>query len=221
MISILCIDDDKEFLNKLVQILDSYEGVRVFAYQDIPSTLPSVDACFLDIEIKNDLSYKLANVFKNIPIIYISNYDHYIFDVIKQDVFDYIRKSHFEDEIYPCIQKLLTYLYNKNQFLNFKYNGIEYRISLMDILYIETYSHHCFIHTIDNHLYEIKKSFSDFQVETSFLIKTHSSYIININHCLSLSKRNAYLKNNTMIPISFRKYKSVVDCFKNQCIKSY
>ena len=221
MIRILCIDDDLNFLNKIKDSLIHYPDIKTLSYQSIPSTLPIFDACILDIKIHDQLSYKWAKELIDKPIIYISHYDEYVFDVVKMRVFDYIRKSRFDDEFHPSIQRLMKYLYNKDLFISFKYKSQDYRISLLDILYIETYSHQTIIHTINNEIYDIKKSYTDFNIDSSFIVRTHKSYMINMYHCLSLSKNNAYLKNNKVIPISFRKYQEVLHYFKHFQLKSY
>lgn len=219
MLKILCVDDDIEFLDKLVKHFED-KDVRVYSYTSFPSVIPEVDACFLDIEVSEENSIDWSKQIKNLPIIFISNHEQYVFDVVKLQVFDFIRKSHFEEEIEKTISSLLKYLYNKTDFLSLKYKGVDYHIPLMDILYIETYSHQCCIHTIDCKTYEFKKDFQSFQIHVPYLIKTHHSYIMNTYHCLSLNNKKAYLKNDIIIPISFRRKKEVEEAFHSTYIKS-
>lgn len=217
MINLLCIDDDQKFLNDFLKILSEYENIRTFTYTSLPKKIPSVDACFLDIEIYNQTSIEWSKQLNNIPIIFVSHYDHYVFDVIKLHIFDYIRKSHFNQEIHQTIHKLLEHLYNHQDFLIFQYKGFQHKIALMDIIYVEIYSHHCFIHTTSQ-TYDIKKGFKELNAEAPYLIKTHPSYIINLYYCLSLSHHHAYMKNNLIIPISVRKYSSVKEKFQKHHI---
>lgn len=218
MLKILCIDDDPQFLKKLTQHFED-KDVRVYDYTSLPSLLPKVDACFLDIEICNDNSIIWSKQLKDIPIIFISEHEEYVFDVVKLHVFDFIRKSHFDNEIEQTINNLFQFLYNQNDFLVFQYNSINYRIPLMDILYIETYSHQCIIHTLQSEIVDIKKSFSDLHIEAPYMIKTHHSYIMNIYHCLSLHNKQAYLKNNITLPISYRRSKEVQASFTSMHTK--
>lgn len=212
VIKILCIDDDPLFLEQLINCFQN-KDVRIFSYTSFPDPIPCVDACFLDIEVSHKNSIHWSKQLHNIPIIFISNHNQYVFDVVKLHVFDFIRKSHFDEEIEETIQKLFHYLYNKNNVIVFQHNNIDYRLNLMDILFVETYSHQCIIHTIDSQTFEFKKSFCDFNISIPYIIKTHHSYMINIYHCLSLHDKQAYLKNNVIIPISYRKYKKVQDSF--------
>lgn len=207
MIRILCIDDDQQFLDYMIQIFNEYEEIRTYVYTSLPKNIPEVDACFLDIEIYDQNSIDWSRQI-NAPIIFISNYDHYVFDAIKVNIFDCIRKSHFDKEIHQTMNRLLQHLHNHHDFLIFQYKGIQYKIALMDIIYIETYSHHCFIHTTNN-IYDIKKSIKDLHIEAHYLIKTHPSYMVNLYYCLSLSHHHIYMKNNIVIPVSVRKYNYV------------
>ncbi|WP_050636483.1 hypothetical protein [Candidatus Stoquefichus sp. SB1] len=104
--------------------------------------------CLRFICIEDDTRF--AEILKTkdfkIPIILISNYDDYIFQTVHLQIFDFIIKSRLNEEIIETLDHLQDYLEYKSQSIFIEYNGSAYHISINDILYIETLSHHTIIH---------------------------------------------------------------------------
>ena len=223
----ICIEDDIRFAEILKTVIIRYFQLTNFVvtvelYQDIPINLnlDTIDGCFLDIQIGN---HDITNFIKNIktedfkiPIILISNYDDYIFQTVHLQIFDFIRKSRFNEEIIETLNRLQDYLEYKSQSIFIEYNGSAYHISINDILYIETLSHHTIIHCKQGMNYEIWRSYNTvFKESYTSLMRTHKSYVINMNYCYRVDKNLAYIKDtNIKIPVSQRNYKNVSKKFR-------
>lgn len=222
----ICIEDDVEFSEKLKQIVIQYFHytnflVTVDVYHNIPQSLDldKVSGCFFDIQIGNcNIIEYLKDIKKKnykIPVILISNYDNYIFQTVHLQIFDFIRKSNFDEEIISTLNHLREHLNYKSESIHIPYNGNIYHIFINDIIYIETLSHRIIIHCMQGKDFDIWKSYSKvFNKEYESLVRTHKSYVININYCDRIDKYKTYLKDtNIKIPISQRNYKKVEEKF--------
>lgn len=223
----LCIDDDIDFLhkmkNKYVQFsVQQNIDINIKINTSIPKEVPSdIDAYFLDVELGNekifDFIMKVRLKDQIVPILIISNYDHYVLDSVKFNIFDFIRKQYFDIEIDNTLNRLILYLDNLMPTLVFKSNNTEISLKIKDIMYIETYSHYTVIHT-KNNFYDIKKDTAHvLQDKQKYFIRAHRSYFINPIYVQSMTNNKIILTDDIEIPIG-KKYLSSV---KNDVHKKY
>ncbi len=221
----ICIEDDQLFMHKMIDSIKAYFQRKEFevvfeTYQDIPKylNLKGIHACFFDIEINDKNTIDLIKDIRDreigVPVIVVSQHKDYVFETVHLQIFDYIRKSRFDEEIEHALVRLQSKIHNTLTSVVFNYEGRIMEIQFSDILYIHIKSHHFVIHDIYGMEKEIWKNYDDIFVKNSTLIKVHKSYVINIHYCERINKNNAFLKGcDKAIPISTRNYNYVTTKF--------
>lgn len=176
------------------------------AIKDIDRLQP--DLVLLDIQLSG---YKdgvdLAKVLdkKKQPYLFLSSQtDPETIERVKHtNPLGYIVKPFTETGLRTNIE-LAWHKYNDSEqhFLTIKQNGTLHRINENTISYLKAYDNYCYVvtqtetylvpHTL-KHMYE--------QLQNDFFIKSHRSYVVNLNHILSIDNNNAILKNDS-VPLS-------------------
>ncbi len=218
----LCIEDDKEFSELLVNQIYEYMKndechIHITTYDNIPENLclEQFDAYFLDVEIgeKKTLSLmeQIASLALDMPIIVITNYEHYIFNSVKYHIFDFIRKSHFQQEIEETLSQLKKHLLRLNVYVIIHYNSETYKVYIKDITYVQIKSHRIIIHLNNQKTIDIWRDFREvFSEQYHCFIRVHKSYAINIQYCTYFDKQFVHLENGEKIKVSERGYKSLM-----------
>lgn len=208
---ILCIDDDNTFLEKIKKMILDYSmkedlEIKLDTINYIPDKIyENIDALFVDIVLKNKTIFDYLNTIREInhdlPIIFFSNYDSFVFKSVKYNVFDYIRKKNIDEEFNDMMNRLTSFLFVKKSSLLLKKDGYYKEVSINEVVYIESFSHNTFIYT-EQEIFEIKKDTKDILgINIKYFYKIHRSYYINFKYLKSFNKDNVILKNNIIIPI--------------------
>lgn len=226
-----CLDDDIDFLNKLQEKLLSFSiqeniDMKVNISTSIPLEVPSdVDAYFLDIEFPDDNIFQFIEKIRlkdlMVPIIIISNYDHYVLDSVKYNIFDFIRKKYFQEEFKQTLNRLIIYQEKLLPTLLIKNEGIQSSIKVREIAYIETYSHNTILHTIDDYI-DLKKDTKYILGDNQkFFVRVHRSYFVNPIYVQAISNDELFLKNNIKIPVGKKYQESVKRMIRQEFLKNF
>lgn len=211
------LDDNTDFLNQFKDFIIKFSikqnlDINLTCYDEIPDDYETkYDAFFLDVEIKNNTSFAFAENIKekypSTPIIFLSNYDMYINHSVKLYIFDFIRKSHFDDEIEDTLMRLIKYIDKNEKKIIIKSNLSHTKININEIIYIEAFSHNCILHLNNNNNYSVNKGVSDVLNQyISFFTRVHKSYFVNMSYVKSISSNEIIFLNDLKIPIG-KKYK--------------
>lgn len=210
-----CIDDDQYFLTKFKENCINFSiknniDIKTYTLSNIPKEVPSdADAYFLDIEIYDDTIFefiqKIREIDQFVPIVIITNYDNYVLDSVKFNIFDFIRKNYFEREIQQTMNRLIVYLDSILPTISFKSEGKEIKIKIKDIIFVESFSHETILHTINQEYYVKKDTKYIFNDYIKYLIKIHRSYYVNPAYIKHLSSDYVHLFNDVSLPIG-KKY---------------
>jgi len=116
--NILIIEDEDASAKLLSQTLNAVDSeVNIVGVcQDKSETLqtlkkhPNVDAIFSDIQLADDLSFSiLKEIDREIPIVFVTAYNHYALEAFKHHGIDYVLKPFTRDDIKQALNKLKTY----------------------------------------------------------------------------------------------------------------
>lgn len=180
------------------------------------------DLLFLDIEIPHELSglqlaYKIREVCSDVAIVFVTNYDEYVYEGYAVNALRFLRKPVLYDDIFFCC----SYVYNRlslNQANSVAlYSGnIRFTLRYLEILYIEAHSHTLYIFTtnqsspikIASKLTDVIKMLSD-----QLFVFCHRSYIVNIAHIRLLTRTKIILSNGSEIPVSRTYVEKLNDSF--------
>ena len=234
--SAIIIDDEKSARNILSRLLTIHcPKIEVLkAYDNLEDGVQSIkeiktDLVFLDIEMPNYSGYEIVSFFEKIDfkIIFVTAYDNYAIKAFEMSALDYllkpidvgrlkqaVRKFELEKEVIDAslnYQVLMDDLESsKNKKIIVQVRGGQKAIALNDIVAFEANSAYCTIHTINQGKFLYSKHlkhFEDLLRGNQPFVRTHKSWIINLEYLekYSKSKFTILLKNGIEAKLS--KYK--------------
>ena len=234
----LC-DDTNSDLENLKKLLQAYSKLNnipldIYIYNNSRVLINNVSyfrekeysIYFLDIIMdKNgiDVAKELREVTPDVPIIFTTSSKEFAINAFKVQAFDYILKPVKKEELFSCLDKLITSMQVavKASF-NIKLNNLSIvTININEITYIEQKDRRLMFHMNDgtSHLTtSIRGKFLEeipFNIEDYNFINCHSSFVINMNQIKSITDHSFIMKNGHNIPIAKRIEKQVVDTYTN------
>ena len=181
------------------ELLDYYEN-----YTD-------VDLIFLDIKIPQEINgikiaRKIREINNKVYIVFITNYDEYVYDGYEVNALRFLRKPIVDDDIFFCC----SYVYNRicqkqEDSISFNLKSSRIVLHYNEIMYIEAQSHTLYICTGgDNDKIKILLKLSDIikLLPSKLFVYCHRSYIVNVSHIRIMTKTTLTLNNGIKIPIS-------------------
>lgn len=171
------------------------------------------DAVFLDVEIPEmdglSIARKIRQTKPDIPIVFITAYSQYAIKGYEVQAIDYLLKPVSVERITDVLKKIDERSFDQEEFLIIE----NQRLSINSIHYIEAQGHYCLIN-LEQGILEIKDTLTNI---SAFLpdnfVQTHRSFWVNINHVFQVNKESVVLDNQTVIPLSRRNSKPVLDKF--------
>lgn len=159
------------------------------------------------IELVKENSERL----KNTKLIYITGYDEYVEDVFETDLVYLIKKPLNEEKVNKAYLRAIEKIDKDNKVIIVKTLKETRKVKISDIFYIESDARLVNIHLKNEVLVSYAK-LSDMEelLKGSFL-RTHKSYLVNLDKVKSYKHNQLVLENGKIIPISrnsVRKVKS-------------
>lgn len=180
------------------------------------------DLVFIDIHIKGGTGFDVLLHFKErqFEVIFITAYDSYAIQAIKEEALDYILKPINTNELKKGVAKAIEKIHKKKQGAHTglldiaTYKGIEF-INNNDIIFLEAEGSYTNVHLRSSKIVSTK-SIGEYELllaKNSFY-RTHHSFIVNIAHIEKFNKGRSgilVMKTGHMIPVSQRKMKEFSD----------
>ncbi|MDY5913113.1 MAG: LytTR family DNA-binding domain-containing protein [Inconstantimicrobium porci] len=209
--------------NKISYCLSIFKSAEEFLFEN-EGNYP-FDLVFLDVDMKAmngmELARKIREKDKNIIIIFITNYEKYVFEGYEVNAYRYLLKPINEEKVADVLNSIIKNNSQEKKYIIEKYEGELKKIDLGDILYFEAKGHYVYIHTI-NEIVIVKKSLQDeikavcqngqALFENGF-VSTHRSFIVNLKYIEQILKNECVLTNADKVPISRNAYKDVNESF--------
>lgn len=219
-----------------INIIDKCEDVEQ-AVESIKKNKP--DLVFLDIEMPNYAGYEITSFFEQIDfeIIFITAYDHYAIKAFQVSAVDYLLKPIDISRLKEAIAKFISKSEIKNASLNYEvlveslkddkikkivvpHQGDQKILFLTDIIAIEASESYSYIHTLDSQKYMVSKNLKHFEnlfSSNSNFLRTHKSWIVNLDFLKEYSKSKLILELENGIQAKLSKYKKPQ--FEEQLVK--
>ena len=220
MIRIAIVDDEKIILEKICQLIersidietsiDIFESSNLF-FQKVNNIL--CDIVFLDIDMPEINGFEIAKTLNNarpdITIIFVSNFEHLVFESFEFHPFRFVRKSCLEKDIECALASYKKEIKRKQDIYFFKTNEAERSVRIADIMYFESIGHDIFIYTI-NDKFKIKREREKHisikliteKLENKGFIRVHKSFLVNYLHIYTINYSDVILKNNYKINVN-------------------
>lgn len=147
------------------------------------------------IDVCNDLRNKgYCN-----DIIFTTDFDEYVFEGYSVQAFSYLLKPISIEALTTCMKRYLEI--HEKKYYCLQDRGTYTNIKLGDVLFIEKQGHHVLFHTTSNIYYERSTINTVLSKLPSCFKLCHKSYIVNLNHILSIAGSDIHLTNNKKIII--------------------
>ncbi|XMB67311.1 LytTR family DNA-binding domain-containing protein [Mycoplasmatota bacterium zrk1] len=178
------------------------------------------DMIILDIQMGKingiQLAKKIRETDKSVIIAFISGMADYVFVGYEVQAIRYILKPIKDEKVYELLDYANTHIVKENEYLILSVSGEKKKINYDDIVYFESMGHYIILH-LENKEYDYKYKMSDLCLELSEseFIRTHRSYVVNLNYIEKITKNECQLINNIKVPLSRNSYKEVNEKFIN------
>ena len=206
--------DDKEtdldiYSRLLQKRLDKEDEVYCFMHpDDVKATAENMDVVFMDVQMPEQdgisLAKELLESEPRLILVFLSDYDSYVWDSFSVDAIYYMRKRYFERELPLVLEQIDKRLRERqDEFVTLQEGHKVHHLNVRNILYIEAQKKSIRIVMVDEEL-EIKYQISRLEkllIRYGF-IKVHRSYLVNPAYIRSIKSREVVLNNNNMIPVS-------------------
>lgn len=224
LINIAVCDDNPIFLKELIGIINKvYTGEHtIFTFSNAQALISHIedygenciDIIVTDIEMPGmngvNMAKSLKPLFPRLQFIFITNYTEYIQDVFSVDPIYYILKPVDPKKLLEALNKAVTQIDtgNRNAVSITSKNKV-LRILFDEIKYVESYMRTILVHEIRRNT-EILMKLDDFQKQLpSFFIRTHKSYLVNMNMIRSISNNRIELFSGEIVPVAKAKYPEI------------
>lgn len=174
-----------------------------------------VNIAFLDIDMPGmngfDVAETLHQNHKSLLIVFISNYDNYVYTSLKFKPFRFIRKSHLKEELGEALYSALKEILFKNKFLVLSNKYYNQKVFLSDIMYFESKRNYAEIVCFNGERYLYRESIKNLEKAYSLdkFIRIHSGFLVNLKGIKRLYKNTVLLEDGTELNITRTHLKNV------------
>jgi two-component system LytT family response regulator len=239
-IRIVLIDDEAAIRTICKSYLQDIENAIIVGEADkVEDAEIIINACnpdliLLDIQLGKKSGFDLLTRFSNptFKVIFITAYEKYALSAIKAGALDYLLKPISEQEFINAIQKAMqevnsnhhweiaqkAYTEKQIERITLSANDGYHVVWVKDIMYCSSSGNYTTFHLQNGKQIIISKIIKEYEaiLPSSFFVRTHQSYLVNMNYVERFTKeQNLILKNQAEIIVSNRKKEEVMNWFKN------
>lgn len=214
-------DDNKATREHIVslikeQILDA--EIMVFATgEEMLSVQKSFDISFLDVKMKEVSGMDVAKYIRQTEqesiksiIIFVTGYEKYMNLAFDVSAFHYLLKPIDEEKFHRVFGRALKELYatkeRKKQYILVKNSGVQRKVYIKDIHYIESANKKVIIHTGTNIVESYGKMNEFEQMIGSSFYRCHRCYLVNMEKIVSYNADTIKVANGDTLILAQKKY---------------
>lgn len=195
-------------VNIVKQFTDANDAISFLSYQ-----AKTIDLVFLDIQMPEMNGFEFLDNFKSrtFDVIFVTAFDEYALQAIKESAFDYILKPVEEEELKLALKKIIfkrksnTTIPKANRKISIPIENKFMFFSPEDIIYCNSDGNYTTIQTT-NKKFTISKTlkFVEKLLPQSDFYRIHQSYIINLKKIEAYDRSTNYVKlcNHIELPVS-------------------
>ena len=228
MLSILVCDDDKYFFEMLRDRLckNIYFNNSDFLYsgnkEDMLKAYRKVkpDLVFMDIEVGKNIGFdiirELLKEGYSPKVVYITNYDHYVFDAFVGQPLGFVRKHSLENDLETVLREVNRVLEKKMKVIEIISGTTKHTLKLSEIIAFEIFVHDMTVYYYDDTELTVRYTLKKIENELNKydFIKISRNTLINLNYIKDMSKDMLVMKNGRRFYISSRNVTEVKNRFK-------
>jgi len=244
MLKTLIIEDELYIRKGLIAMIESLEKeITIFGEcESVKDAVAVTKACkpdlvFLDINLKDGNAFDFLEQTEDLSfkVIFITAYEQYALQAIKNGAVDYILKPVDIEELEAAIDKALVLDLTtqkeqldivKNQLINKQKDRLVLRlqegyqvIDFSKLMYCQSDKGYTTFYLSDGKSYMASKPIKEFegQLPNKKFIRTHQSYMVNMDYVDKYDKNGyIFLIDSQKVPVSTRKKEEFVSRLMNQ-----
>lgn len=232
MINIIICDDNEMFLHKIQEKIKREIAIGNFGNIEYNisafshgnnaidyCTEQTTDIAFLDIDMPQSSGFDVADTVhernNNAVVIFVTDYDNYVYSSFKHKPFRFIRKEYINTELPEALNSALNDLLSQQQFITLGNKDFNKKIFASNIIYFESKKNYVEIVCFDGNRYTYRSTISDLEQRLApyFFVKIHAAYVVNMKYIQKIDKNEIELCNGEKINISQKHYSQVHKSF--------
>lgn len=229
MIRIAIVDDEKTFTQMYTKVISEIFGgldvkCEINAYID-PAVFQNeaseikYDLIFLDIDMPGisgmEIASELNKLGNDSTLIFVSNYNNFVFEAFRYSAFRFIRKENLRLETTEAIYSFCNTLNTKEKYIELDLESKkDVPINLSDVKYFFSIRH-------DIYIYKDRKDTDRLAIRAYTLddlenmlkekgfIRIHRTYLLNCLYVYQIRSEKVLLKDGSSLPLSRGRYESI------------
>lgn len=216
MLTCYIVDDEISSIEILSDYIKENNGLRLLGATTRPQDALDVmaqpvrpDITFLDIDMPGINGMELAEIIKDhTSIVFITAHPEYGAPAFEKDAFDFLVKPISRARFLKSVMKVRTRSanlpsQNDNDYIYIQDNRNHYtRINCSDLVYIQGYDNHVHIYTTGGrHISYLTLKELEYKLNPAIFIRTHKSYIINLQKLATLDGNQLIMEDKTKLPL--------------------
>lgn len=215
----LC-EDEQEYVTQFLEVLDSLslpDSIEMSIFETGESLLFALaetrfDGLFLDIKLAGGmdgmaLAKEIRKNDAQLPIVFLSNYDDYVFDGYDVGALSYVLKPVTQEKLAKSLSKIIDQ--RDVPMLVLKISQELRKIPQFDILYVEAEGHQLKIVTQKEEILYSAKLADVLEELTDSFYQIHRSYIVNLSHIVRVKGSEAEMSNGERLPVARNRKKEL------------
>ena len=220
----VCLEQTSSAIRKCVSIAEA----RIDLYKDGLSFLSEFkshpyDLVFLDIEMPAidgiTLAKKLRGLSADVPIIFLTSHIEYALEGYEVNALRYLTKPVDPNKLRDVLSVVMERI-RKARTLWIKTDMGEQKLLIKDILFLEAQNQNILINTAKE-TFCVRYNLSDYEQELAEdgFFRIHRGYLVSLSHVRSVGKAEVTLDDNTVLPVSRTKVRSIKEALVRQIRK--
>lgn len=220
-------DDELAYRQRIYDLVSSYGESNAWQVHTYSSgeellkafqTVRRFDIVFMDIEMKEingvDTMRLLHQQNSAALVIFVTSHVHYVSDSLRFGGFQFMVKPITDDAFHSSFDWALETYRQRHTRYEIRWRDMHTLIDHGDILYLEAYNRHLFVHTIDTR-YECvgKLSEETAKLQPHGFVRCHQGFLVNMEYIKSIDKSHIELRNGQRISMSRQMRNQVLQTF--------
>ena len=225
-------DDEKIILNEVAfmigDIIAEYGyNVKTFSFSSGDELLKTIEEenilyqiYILDINLCDingiEIAKRIRNIDKNAIIIFLTSHQEWMPEAFEVQAFHYILKPIERKKIEELMKKCLSYINDRKILYYFKQGNKLFSVPCNEIYYFESEKRKVKVITASSN-YDYYDTISNIQKKLGeeIFVRTHTSYLINMDYIRKFDGKFIYLNNGLGLPVS----KTYIESFNKNFIE--
>jgi len=170
------------------------------------------DILLLDVEMGQMDGVTMAKTIRKenetIQIIFITGYSDYISEGYEVSALHYLMKPVKQDKLFEVLNRAIEKISKNERILYLDIDREMVCVPFHEIRYLEVRQNYVTIHSKQN--YTVKKTLSEFEADLDErFFRAGRSFLINLTYIQKVTRKEVWLTDNTVIPLSRGLYESL------------